>query len=247
LTNSLIQILKGIGLNEKEARLYIATLELGDSPASHIAKQAKINRVSCYDLLEKLEKQGLISSYIKDGTKTFSALSPKELKQDVDNRAKRFSEAVPDLQRLSGKAPHARIRYYEGLEGIKHVYSDTLNSKTEILNYADSLSIRKYWPNYEEQYVQKRIDARIYLRGIAPNDETGQKVIDDNEKSHREIRLVKSGPFSFKNEINIYDNKISIISFGEKTVLGMIIEDEEIANTQRAIFMMAWEFAGMRV
>ena len=45
-------------------------------------------------------------------------------------------------------------------------------------------------------------------------------------------------------EINIYDDKVSIISFGEDELVGMIIESHEIADTQRAIFAMAWSFAG---
>ena len=67
------------------------------------------------------------------------------------------------------------------------------------------------------------------------------------KKNYREIRLVPPSEFSFANEINIYDDKVAIISFGkDKTVLGMIIESAEIADTQRAIFMMAWEFARAR-
>ena len=46
----------------------------------------------------------------------------------------------------------------------------------------------------------------------------------------------------FSNEINIYDNKVAIISFKDD-LIGMIIESSEIADTQRTIFKMVWEFA----
>ena len=119
-----------------------------------------------------------------------------------------------------------------------------MTAKTELFNYADSKSLRRYWPTYDEDYVRKRIEKGIYLRGIAPLDDYGKKVVRDNEKSHREIRLVPAGPFTFSNEINIYDDKVSIVSFSNDLIIGMLIESAEIANTQRAIFMMAWEFAG---
>ena len=85
---------------------------------------------------------------------------------------------------------------------------------------------------------------KIYLRGIAPKDEYGENVIQENKKNHREIRLVIPTEFSFANEIFIYDDKIAIISYGKDELVGMIIESPEIASTQRAIFMMAWAFAG---
>ncbi len=237
-------VLENIGLSEKGATIYLATLELGDSPASDIALRAKLNRVTAYDILKKLIKRGFISSYIKNQVTYFAATDPELIREDYRSKYMDLKEALPSLRRLHGKTSHPKIRYYEGLEGIKKVYSDTLKSKTELLNYADSKSIRQHWPEYDEEYVKDRIKRRIYLRGIAPEDEFGKEVVGDNKSSHREIRLVKAGPFSFANEINIYDDKVAIISFGKDEIVGMIIESPEIANTQRAIFMMAWEFAG---
>ncbi|MFA6024496.1 MAG: helix-turn-helix domain-containing protein [Candidatus Gracilibacteria bacterium] len=241
---NLQNVLNNIGLNAKESKVYLAALELGPSPASEIALRAKLNRVSTYDVLQKLMERGYISQAIKNRIKTFTATEPDLLRMDFRQKYLEFKEALPDLRRLHGSTYIPRIRYYEGIEGVKKVYADTLSTKTEILNYADSKSIREHWPTYDKDYVNERVKRRIYLRGIAPLDEHGERVAAENEKKHREIRLVKAGSFAFSNEINIYDDKISIVSFGKNEVVGMIIESPEIANTQRAIFMMAWEFAG---
>lgn len=244
---NLQNVLTNIGLTSKESKVYLASLELGPSPASDIALRAKLNRVSTYDILEKLIKRGFLSTYTQKRVKYFVATEPDILRQDVRQKYLDFKEALPDLRRLHGSTYVPRIRYYEGIDGVKKVYADTLTAKTEIFNYADSKSIREFWPDYDEEYVNQRVKRRIYLRGIAPLDELGQKIAADNEKKHREIRLVKAGSFAFANEINIYDDKVSIVSFGKNEVVGIIIESPEIANTQRAIFMMAWEFAGNQV
>lgn len=237
-------VLIDIGLNEKEARVYLASLELGDSPVSDIALRAKINRVSCYDILGKLLKRGFISTYTKQKIKYFAATDPDTIQVDARQRYMNFKAALPSLRRLHGKTSHPRIRYYEGIEGIKKVYADTLTAKTELLNYADSKTIREYWPNYDAEYVKERVKRKIYLRGISPLDKYGEAVKAKNKDTYREIRLVKPSEFSFANEINIYEDKVSIISFGKDELVGMIIESPEIADTQRAIFTMAWEFAG---
>ncbi len=237
-------VLKGVGLKEKEALIYLATLELGPSPASEIACRAKLNRVTTYNILDKLMNKGFISRYTQNDIKIFAATDPDGIREDCRNNYMNLKASLPDFRRLSGTTRHPRVRYYEGIKGMKRIYADTLTAKTEILNYAASKLIREYWPTYDEEYVRARVKKEIYLRGICPDDEFGATVVANNKKNYRKIRLVSPGKFPFSNEINIYDDKVAIISFGkDRTILGMIIESAEIADTQRAIFVMAWEFA----
>lgn len=237
---TLSDVLTDIGLSKKEASVYLANLELGPSVASDIALKSKLNRVTCYDILEKLIQKGFISTYTQKKVRVFAATDPDIVRSSYREKYLNLKTALPDLRRLHGKTPHPRVRYYEGIEAIKKIYLDTLTAKTEILNYADSKSIREHWPAYDQEYVKTRVKKKIYLRGIAPLDEYGKAVVEKDKVSYREIRLVELKPFFFANEINIYDDKVAIISFGKEEVLGMIIESQEIADTQRAIFSMAW-------
>lgn len=242
LTIMLINTLINIGLNEKEARVYLACLELGSCVVSEIAKKAKINRVTTYDILEKLIKKGFISFFTKHKIKYFNATNPDFIFEETKQKIDTFQNALPDLRRLHGITPHPRIRYFEGPAGIKAIYADTLTAKSEILNYANSREIREFWPNYDQEYVAKRAKKNIHLRGIAPLNKEGITAQEKDHQYHRELRLVPEDKYDFSNEINIYDDKFSIISFSEG-LIGMIIESKEIADTQRAIFRMAWEFA----
>ncbi len=54
----------------------------------------------------------------------------------------------------------------------------------------------------------------------------------------RQCRLIDIEKFPFKNQINIFGNKIMIASYRDQ--MGVIIESKEIADTQRAIFELAW-------
>ncbi len=242
----LSRILENIGLADKEAKVYLSALELGSSPVSKIAAKAKINRVTTYDILEKLVKKGLINFFIKNKIKFFSATDPETMVSEFKKRATELANALPDLKRLHGDTIHPHVRYFEGLEGIKAIYADTLSSKSEILNYCDSQEIRSLWPTYDQEYVSERVKKKISLRGIAPDDEYGKRVHENDQESLREIRLVSKEKFNFTNEINIYDDKVAIISFKDE-LIGMIIESHEIAQTQRAIFAMAWEFCEKKV
>ncbi|MEK7545400.1 MAG: helix-turn-helix domain-containing protein [Patescibacteria group bacterium] len=236
------KILKNLGMSDKEAQIYIACLSLGSSVVAKISKRAQINRITCYDILEKLVQKGYVNFLNKKNIRYFSATDPEIIGREALRHANEFKEILPDLHRLKSGNVHPHIQYFEGVEGIKAIYSDTLTSKTEILNYANSQEIRSFWPEYDKEYVEKRAKKKIYLRGIAPSDEWGQHVQEESRKYFREIRLIPKEKYNFTNEINIYENKIAICSFGNE-LIGMIIESSEIANTQRAIFLMAWEFA----
>lgn len=240
---NLLSIVKNIGLREKEARVYLSALELGSSTVSEIAKRARLNRVTTYDLLERLLKRGFVHFFMRGGVKYFDITDPQIISHELRRKLHDFKKALPEFKRLRGEASHPKVQYFEGLAGIKALYADTLSSKTEILNYSNSREIREHWPNYDEEYVKERVKRKIFLRGISPDDEHGKWVQAKDKEMLREIRLVPADKFTFTNEINIYDDKVAIASFKDEPLIGMIIESLEIANTQRDIFKMAWEFS----
>ena len=80
---TLQNVLVNIGLSPKESKVYLAALELGPSPASDIALRSKLNRVSTYDILEKLIKRGFISTYTQKRVKYFVATEPDRSEERV--------------------------------------------------------------------------------------------------------------------------------------------------------------------
>ena len=49
--------LKKLNFSDKEARVYLALLELGEAPVQKIAEKAKVNRATTYVILESLKKK----------------------------------------------------------------------------------------------------------------------------------------------------------------------------------------------
>ena len=241
---ALYEVLSKIGMSEKEAQLYLACLELGSSTVLRISRKTGISRGSCYDLLESMLERGLVSQLHSEKHIMFTAVDPEALLKKTEENMRHFELALPELKGLFHQRSRPRVRYFEGIEGIKRVYRDTLTATTEILNYANSKEIRSLWPNYDLEYVAERSKKEIFLRGIAPDDEFGQVVQKEDTFYFRETRLLSARDFHFTNEINIYDNKVAITSF-HNDLIGILIESDEIADTQRDIFKMAWAFAKM--
>ncbi len=248
----LLAVLQSVGMDDKESQLYLSGLQMGSAPASDYAKATSLNRITAYNTLEELVSKGLFTLMHKSRGKWYSPVSPEQLSLEVRKNAQSLERVVPELRSMQGtseRRPH--VRFFEGWDGVRRVYEDTLTAKGEILNFANSTVVRRHWPSYDTEYVAERVGRGIHLRGIAPNDATGRKVQGEDKKMLREIRLVPSSAFDFTNEIKIYDHKVAICSFdsglqGTSDMFGVIIESREVAETQRQIFEMAWRFAALK-
>ncbi|MEI6774592.1 MAG: helix-turn-helix domain-containing protein [bacterium] len=57
MNTELIPILQSYGFSDKEAKIYLTTLELGSSIASTIARRSEIKRVTVYALLNDMKRK----------------------------------------------------------------------------------------------------------------------------------------------------------------------------------------------
>lgn len=250
MVKDLLHILRNAGLDDREAELYLVGLQMGSAPASDYAKASDFNRITVYNTLENMVRRGLFTIEKKVRGKYYAPVAPEYLAVEARKSAEAVERVLPELRAMQGsqyRKPH--IRFFEGWEGVRRVYEDTLTAKSELLNFANSAVVRRHWPNYDTEYVAERVKRGVELRGIAPDDTAGRRVHGEDRKYLREIRLVPARDFDFRNEINIYDSKVAICSFdsglnGDGDMFGVIIESKEVAETQRQIFEMAWLYAG---
>ena len=248
MAKDLFPTLRAVGFDEKEAQLYLAGLHLNSAPASDYAKSAGLNRITTYNMLEDLVHRGYFTIERKARGKWYVPVAPEYLAVEARKSADALQRALPELRSLRGNSerrPH--VRFFEGWDGVRRVYEDTLTAKSELLNFANSALVRESWPAYDEEYVAERVRRNIHLRGIAPDDAVGRRVHGGDKGHLREIRLVPAKDFDFTNEINIYDSKVAICSLASSPqMFAVIIESREVAETQRQIFEMAWRYAGRR-
>ena len=234
--------LQDAGLNENEAKIYLASLELGQTSVSRIARKSGIKRTTVYLSLENLMEKGLVSAIKKDGKTHYYGEDPRNLERIMEQRKQKISDLVPQLlafTKLIDKKPE--IRYFEGTEGIKDVLEDSLMySKGEIcMMFAESYVAdfdKDYFPQY---YVPERTRRKISARTIVPDNEEMRILAGGNEKGLRNMRFLPNNLFNINIEIMLYgDNKMNIISFEEKFAL--IIESPAIHKSFKSIFETMW-------
>ena len=245
-TNEQLKLnLQSFGFSEKETIVYVALLELGKGTVRQISGKAGINRTTSYDILGSLSNKGLVSVSGKEPKSEYAVESQeaitaylKKRGEEMAENIKRSETIIPELERLHVKQNRPRIRFYEGKEGLKHVYEDTLTSSEPIRAYASVGDMHEGLPGYFPDYYKRRAGKGIAIRAIIPNTETGLERRSFDKAEMRETALVPKDTFLFSPEINIYDNKIMIASWREK--LGIIIESSEIADAMKKIYELAW-------
>lgn len=229
----------------KEAAVYLALLELGKRTVSPIARKSGINRTTVYNILESLISKGLVSISGKEPLQEYIAESPEKIFvliqsqiQKDQNRLLKAQSLVPQLKSIHNLMDRPQVKFYEGTQGLKQVYEDTLTSTETIRAYANVNEMHAALPDYFPHYYKRRTNKGIHIRAIIPSNKAGKDRVSKDKEEARESALVPSDKVYFSPEINIYDNKIMIASWREK--LGIIIESKEIAEAMKTIYEMAW-------
>lgn len=234
-----------IGFTDKEINIYLSLLEIGKGTVAEIARKAGINRPTGYHILGGLESKGLVKVSGKEPKQEFVAESPDKIEslllerlREDEERLAQARSLIPELKSMHNITERPKIMFYEGREGLKQVYEDTLTSHEPIRAYATVDDMHKGLPNYFPEYYKRRTKKGIAIRAIIPGTSIGTERKAEDAKEMRDSALVPPDKYYFSPEINIYDNKVMIASWREK--LGIIIESAEIADAMKKIFELAW-------
>lgn len=237
--------LEYIGFSEKEVLVYLALLSIGKGTVTEISRKAGINRPTGYHVLASLSVKELVKVSGKEPKQEYVAESPNQieklLEEKIKNDEKFIKEArriIPELKSIHNVKDRPKVFFYEGIDGLKKVYEDTLTSHEAIRAYATVDDMHQGIPNYFPEYYKRRSKSGIAIRAITPKTKIGIERKSHDKEEMREMALVPKDKYYFSPEINIYDNKVMIASWREK--LGIIIESTEIADAMKKIYELAW-------
>jgi sugar-specific transcriptional regulator TrmB len=239
--------LQEIGLNEKEAKVYLASLELGQSVVQDIAKKAGLNRPTAYFIIDNLMKRGLMSSFHQGKKQFFVAADPDKLidiasqeKQRIEKREGILKKLLPQLQSINNKITNKPVvRYYEGKEGLITVTEEFLKSAGDVsymvysVDKVNNLLSKEEKGSLRSKRLAKGIKTEViytYENGVLQSSDDGARLKIPHDK------------FPISCDIAIYGDKVRIASLEDKLV-GIIIEDKNIAETLKSIFKLAQEAA----
>lgn len=236
------EFLTQLGLNQKQAKVYLACLELGEEVVSQIAKKAGLNRITTYEILKGLDIKGFVRFSKEKNKIHFSPVSPKQLINRFKNSLQQLEGHQLELEAVfNANKKKPKVTYYEGINGIKQIYEDTLTVKKKpIITVTNPEPIeKKLGMKFWRDYWRQRIDFKINVKGFCPDNKRGKQVKKEQQKYLRQAKLFPKEKYNVETEIQIYDNKVALISFMDE--MGLIIENKEIADSLRSLWQLAWD------
>lgn len=250
----MFETLLKLGLSEKEAKVYLAALELGEETAQNIAEKSGVNRATTYVILEKLMQLGLMSTH-EEGKKTvFVAESPTELvnileeqKREIDAKKKYLDDSLNQLMAIyNARSDKPTVRYFEGADGLEALdrYGhDQFPKNSEMLGIFPLDIIEERFASRRNKAVGDRVKRGtrsriIYTRKQGPLSE------EVNQEQLREGIFISREEFPLNATIAIHpDWGIKLYYFDVALPYGVLIQSPELANNMKLLFELAWHGA----
>lgn len=240
--NQFRQTLQSLGFDSKESIVYLSAFQLGVASAGEIAREAGLLRVTTYEVLKRLVKQGVASMIEHSGTKKFSVLSPDRLFHKFKESMDEFQTQLKDVLALRTKSTtQPKVSYYEGVAGLREVYEDFASrsgvqvftiTKPQVLY--DALGMRYIKKLFARR---KKIGVRVY--SLAPDTPDGIQAQRDDPTAGRKTKLFPHEKYPIPNEVITYGNKVVLLSIHNQAAV--IIESKEIAESVKIIWKMVWD------
>lgn len=242
------QLLQDFGFSDKEVKVYLTALRLGMQPASVLAKHLKMNRVTAYVICKKLIERGVANVVTRNNIQYFTVERPEALMQyaerqqknwvrlrkEVDRKLPEFKTYMRDVSALP------KVRFYEGIEGIKTVYEDTLKHGSPIHAFLTVDTIPQEIKDFlMRDYMPQLLKRKIHSQIIAADSERTRRYQKRDKKYLRETVIVRPKEFPFETEIALYGkDRVAFISFREGDLTAIIIENQAIFRTLSGIFSL---------
>jgi len=253
-----LDALVDIGLNLREARIYLSLLTRHDFTVTEVARLAKLSRPAAYELLYKMVRLGICKE--KPGKiKKFLAISPRvalprlvehqaeELRAALENRQNKINELAPMLDNIfeQSRGQDDPLDYFEVLRDKKQIILRFLALQNQARNDIKAFTKPPYAISLEDNIEEFDVLKRgVNVRGIYEyngNHEQTIKMIDPLYKAGEDARIIKSLP----TKLAIFDSRISLLALndpvaGKASITTLCIVHKDFSMLLKEAFESFW-------
>ena len=242
-----------LGLNEREAQVYLALQELGEAKTGVICKKLNIPNSHIYSILAKLQDLGLVSFKYANKVKVFKATDPQALQllferkqEDLKKQENDLLGLIKDLKKLpKNKETDSDYQYFEGLKGVKgmilEAYTTTpKNSEMKLIS-----AVSESWALLNAFFLDMhkiRVERNIALKMILQKN---TKDLRERIQERNNIGLVDIRINNFTNHAELFLTKDYVMildtSLETKTPCGFMIKNKIFLALFNQLFDYVWE------
>jgi len=232
----LTSVLEQLGLEEKEASVYLALLELGETTATKLSEKTVLDRTLMYQLTTKLVEKGLVSYIIKNNVRYFTAADPDTLLAQLHEKEEQLKSVMPELKaRQQLVVPDTKVEVYRGREGIITILKMIVRDGKPYDIFGGAQEACSLFELENTIFVKRMEKLRLRGRIIAREEDTF--FIGKNE----DYRFVPKELLTSTTQM-IWGNKTAIFVWSQP-YYAIVIDQKEITQSNRAHFEYVWKNA----
>ncbi len=237
----MIKALQNLGLTEKEARVYLALLQLGQGSAYAVASKAGLKKPTTYVILGELMQKGLALKVPRTRKQLFVAKSPDEFFAAAEERFDAAKSVLPELMAMAqGEKPKVRTFYYEGIHGAR----EALRYRTEEMKGKELVGFYASPQDASKELIEVFLEWNEKMKGnavrmIVPDHSSLKHWRATDQKYGRKAKVVPCKEYSANISIDVGDTFVRVLMFRE--LQAIIIENPDVARTMKQIFEMVWK------
>lgn len=235
-------------LSAKEKTVLGALFASGDATIAQLSKTTLINRTSLYPIVEKLLQYGVVTSIQSEGKQYIQPIRKAEFKEWIQRKKSSYINATKEIEEWAESHTESttlatETKYYQGHDGVKALYHDSWrdNAGKEILALTDyAKAYDTMGEFFDDDYFQMRVKKGIHVKSLLPRSPAGIKDLPKAKALLRDVKFIEL----FEHlgiELNIYDDKISLVSFDTDMPTGVLIKNKIIADAFKEIFQFLWK------
>ncbi|MEN9625930.1 MAG: hypothetical protein RL557_258 [archaeon] len=243
------EILEHIGMTKNESIVYLTLLKEGTTKTGTILKSSGLNSGKIYEILDSLQKKGLVSESIINKVKHYTAAPPLQIleylhmkREELESDESLIMKEIPQLEKLrKSKNEPVKAVTYIGLRGIKTAADEALDEMKqgkEILAMGITERKDKKFNEFWEQWSTRRVNKKINAKHIF--SEKGVYLDKFKKMKYTETRI--SGGLT-PVAIDIFgEDKVLILNYNEPASC-ILIHDKNTATSFINLFYQLWKIA----
>lgn len=237
----LSEVLIKIGLNEKEAKVYLAMLALGPATAYRIAPKAGVKRSIAYIVLESLQARGLVSVVPQGERKLFVASDPGKLLGEIEQKKELYKRFLPNLEALyldASKKEKPQVQFFEGREAVGTLYEKIYQSNN-VAFFSTIREILSSFPDFPKKLNEKAIQGKMRVRellSMSPSDIAYAKTMKHGEFfQHR----FAQGIGEFFTDNCLFDGQVAFFAF-DPFLYAVLVRSDGVYKSLKTLYEFAW-------
>ncbi len=239
LTKTRLTLQNAVGLSRNEAKTYLALVKHGSSKAGKVAKEAQLDRSSCYLALQNLIARGFATHVTIGKVKFFAAADPKNLAGELQAKLDETRGVLSSLEKEYATAKLAsNVRLYKGERGVQTLFNMILGMEREKENrvFGSESQLDERMPLFAAKFKAQLERRKIKTFNLV---RAGREIAPDGAG-----RMVRVAPFQSESPVvtNIFGDKIGIVIWSD-TPEAILIDNKDAAHAYKEYFDFMWKHA----